>query len=340
METPPCGTIALVIPLYNEEDMVPVLIQEIEAFRAVRAALGESVEVFLVDDGSRDATFVLVQQRVAGLSGYTVVRFSRNYGHQLAVTAGLELCRADAAIILDADLQDPLDVAGKMIDRWKEGYDVVYGIRRERGGMTFMERWTARWFYRFFRSFTDINAPVDAGDFRLVSRRVMDAYARLGEQQPYVRGLIAWLGFNQTGIEYDRPDRAAGTSKYPMRKRLQLALDGMASFSTQPLKYAVRLGLLISLGSVAGLIWVVLTKYVFGTAITGWASLIFAAFFFGGLQLFFLGIVGSYLARVYEEVKGRPRYVVQESWRSEQGQENGSGQAQGAGAKADIHRSN
>ncbi|MEQ9104278.1 MAG: glycosyltransferase family 2 protein [Rhodothermales bacterium] len=330
MESGDNGTISLIIPLFNEEDMIPVLIREIEAFRAARAALGDAVDVLLVDDGSRDGTFARVQERVAALEGYTVIRFSRNFGHQLAVTAGLELCRADAAIILDADLQDPLDVAGAMIDRWKEGYDVVYGIRRARVGMTFMERWTARWFYRFFRSFTAVDAPVDAGDFRLVSRRVMDAYARLGEQQPYVRGLIAWLGFNQTGIEYDRPGRAAGTSKYPMRKRLQLAMDGVASFSTQPLKYAVRLGLLIALGSVAGLIWVLLTKYVFGTAITGWASLIFAAFFFGGLQLFFLGIVGSYLARVYEEVKGRPRYVVQDSWMS------GDTVQHGSGAKADV----
>lgn len=309
------GSVALIIPLFNEEDMVPMLIQELEAFRQERP---DVTDVILIDDGSRDGTFALVQQLTQNLPGYTVIRFSRNFGHQLAVTAGMNMCRNQAAVILDADLQDPLPVAGEMIDKWREGYDVVYGIRREREGFSFAERWTARLFYRFFRSFTDVDAPLDAGDFRLVSRRVMDAYAKLGEQQPYVRGLIAWLGFNQTGIGYDRPDRLAGTSKYPMRKRFQLALDGIASFSTRPLRYAVRLGLLISFGSILGLVWVVLTKYVFGTAITGWASLIFAAFFFGGLQLFFLGIVGSYLARVYDEVKGRPRYVIQEAWHSEQ----------------------
>lgn len=309
------GQVALIIPLYNEEEVVPALIREVERFRAGRP---EVTHVILVDDGSIDRTFPMLRDLIGDAAGYTIVRFSRNFGHQLAVTAGLEMCSSDAAVILDADLQDPLDVAGQFIDKWREGYDVVYGIRRTRGGMTTMEKWTARAYYRFFRRFTDVDAPVDAGDFRLVSRRVMDAYRQLGEQQPYVRGLVAWLGFNQTGVEYDRPERAAGASKYPWRRRIQLAVDGIASFSARPLRYAVRVGLLLSLGSMLGLVWVLLTKYVFHTAITGWASLIFVGFFFGGLQLFFLGIVGSYLARVYDEVKARPRYVIQDRWTSEQ----------------------
>ncbi|PIQ62507.1 MAG: glycosyltransferase [Bacteroidetes bacterium CG12_big_fil_rev_8_21_14_0_65_60_17] len=321
--TPDKASVALVVPLYNEEALTHILVREIETFRRDRP---EIQEILLIDDGSRDDTFRNLVALTDGLDGYVLVRFSRNFGHQLAVTAGLDLVTANAAVIMDADLQDPLEVAGRMIDTWREGYDVVYGIRRERGGMSFTERWTARVFYRVFRRFSGIDAPLDAGDFRLVSRRVMDAWKDLSEQQPYVRGLIAWLGFNQTGIEYDRPARVAGTSKYPMVKRLQLALDGLASFSAQPLRLAVRLGLLVSAGSVFGLLWVLVTKYVLGTAITGWASLIFVGFFFGGVQLFFLGVVGSYVARVYDEVKGRPRYVVQEirTSRSHGAEQNGN----------------
>ena len=204
-----------------------------------------------------------------------------------------------------------------MIARWREGYDVVYGVRREREGDDLLKRTTARLFYRFFQRITDIDAPLDAGDFRLVSRPVLDAYRRMEEQQPYVRGLIAWLGFNQIGVEYVRPARAAGKSKYPIRKAFQLALDGIASFSSRPLRYAVRIGVAVAMLSVLGLIWVLLAKYVFHNTIPGWTSIIFVAFFFGGLQLFFLGVVGSYLARVYDEVKGRPRYIIRERWTSE-----------------------
>ncbi len=307
------GSISLVIPIYNEESMLPLLIREVEAFRKSRE---ERIGVILVDDGSTDSTASLARSLTSELRGYTLVAFTRNFGHQLAVTAGIEVCTDDAAIVMDADLQDPLDVAGKMIDAWHEGFDVVYGVRTKRNDVGWFQRLTARLYYRFFRSFTGVEAPVDAGDFRLLSRKVMKAYRQLGEQQPYVRGLIAWLGFNQKGIEYVRPGRLAGSTKYPWRRRFELALDGIASFSGKPLRYAMRMGLAVSAGSIVGLIWVLFTKYVFQTAITGWASLIFVAFFFGGLQLFFLGVLGSYLARVYDEVKGRPRYVIQEIWLS------------------------
>lgn len=305
------SSVALIIPVFNEEQVLPLLLKELEPFRRGRE---ETIDVLFIDDGSTDGTAQLLHTLTADLDGYTVIHFTRNFGHQLAVTAGIKMCRTEAAIIMDADLQDPLEVAGRMIDLWKDGYDSVYGVRQERENVGFMQRLTARFYYRFFRSFTGVEAPVDAGDFRLISRAVIDAFNELGEQQPYVRGLIAWLGFKQTAVEYVRPGRAAGKTKYPWKRRLDLALDGITSFSGKPLKYAVRLGLMVSIGSFLGLIWVLLTKYVFDTAITGWASLIFVGFFFGGIQLFFLGIIGSYLARVYEEVKGRPRYVVQNIW--------------------------
>ncbi|MDE2995391.1 MAG: glycosyltransferase family 2 protein [Bacteroidota bacterium] len=305
--------VSLVIPIYNEVDVLPMLFEELLAFRNARS---ERIFFLFIDDGSTDGSAALIQSLSRDVKDVRLISFSRNFGHQVAVTAGLDLCEADAAIIMDADLQDPPDVAGQMIDRWKAGADVVYGKRLNRQQVGWLQRATARLYYRFFRSFTGVDAPLDTGDFRLVARPVIEAFQQLPEQQPYVRGLISWLGFSQEAVEYDRPGRAAGKTKYPWKRRLDLALDGLASFSGKPLRYAMRLGLVVSAGSMLGLIWVLLTKYVFETAITGWASLIFAAFFFGGLQLFFLGVIGSYLARVYDEVKGRPRYVVRDMWSS------------------------
>lgn len=307
------SSVALIIPLFNEEEVLPLLVGELESFKRARK---EIIQVIFVDDGSSDGTVREVIRLTNGISGYELVRFSRNFGHQMAISAGIRRCKADAAIILDADLQDPLDVAGKMLDKWKEGFDVVFGIRSLRTQVPAAQRLTAHVFYRLFGKLTDVDAPVDTGDFRLISRAVIEAFNQFEEQQPYVRGLIAWLGFKQVGIPYERPGRAAGDTKYPFRRRFKLAMDALTSFSTKPLKMAINLGLLIASGSFAGLIWVVLTKYVLGTAITGWASLIFAAFFFGGIQLFFLGIVGTYVARVYEEVKRRPRFVIQDVWES------------------------
>lgn len=310
----PRNTVGLVIPLYNEEDVLPLLIDAIEAYRQDHP---EVQQVVLIDDGSDDGTARLARDLTAGKPGYVLLQFSRNFGHQLAITAGMEAVRTDAAVIMDADLQDPFWVVTEMIERWRDGYDVVYGIRKRREGETLFKRTATRLFYRFFHRIADVDAPLDTGDFRLVSRAVLDEYRRIQEQQPYVRGLIAWLGFNQTGIEYVRPGRAAGETKYPFRKLLQLAVDGITSFSDRPLRYAARLGLLTAALSMIGLIWVVIAKLAYGIPVSGWASLMVTLFFFGGLQLFFLGVMGSYLARVYAEVRSRPRYIIQERWHSD-----------------------
>lgn len=307
-------TVAFIIPLYNEEAVLPLLVEALEAYRAEHP---EVVQVVFIDDGSRDRTAALVRELTGSLDGYVLLAFSRNFGHQLAVTAGMEFVETDAAVIMDADLQDPLSVVTEMVEKWREGYDVVYGIRKHREGETLFKRTATKLFYRLFRHLSDTDAPLDTGDFRLVSRPVLDAFRQMQEQQPYVRGLISWIGFNQTGIEYTRPARAAGETKYPFRKLLKLATDGLFSFSDRPLRYAVRLGLLVSALSVLGLLWVLIDKYIIGVEVVGWASIVFALFFFGGLQLFFLGIVGAYLARVYEEVKARPRYLMRGTWTSE-----------------------
>lgn len=306
-------TVGLVVPLFDEEDVLPILIDEIEAFRAAHP---EVTEVVLVDDGSRDRTAEHVRLLTEDLPGYTMIRFSRNFGHQIAITAGMEFISADAAVIMDADLQDPLSVVKDMIDTWRDGYDVVYGIRDDREGETLFKRAATYLFYRFFDRMSDVDVPLDTGDFRLISREVLDAYKELTERQPFVRGLVAWLGFNQTGIRYSRPARAAGKTKYPFRKLWRLATGGITSFSDKPLWYAAAIGTSIALMSAVGLVWVLVEKYVLGVEIVGWSSLIFAAFFFGGVQLLFLGIVGAYLARVFEEVKKRPRYVLRDVWTS------------------------
>ena len=292
-------TVALVIPLYHEEAMLPILIAEVERFRAAHPYV---TEVVLVDDGSRDGTRALARHLTAGLTGYTLVGFSRNFGHQLAVTAGLAASTADAAVILDADLQDPLDVIPRMVAAWRDGADVAYGVRAAREGETAFKKATASAFYRVFRWMTDTEMPLDAGDFRLVSRRVADAYLRLGEQQPFVRGLVSWLGFRQVAIPYERAARAAGETKYPLRKMLRFALSGLTAFSDKPLRIASWLGFATAALSLVGLFWVLLVKLVWHDAIPGWSSLVFAAFFFGGVQLFVLGVLGLYVGRVFDEV--------------------------------------
>lgn len=311
----PRETVAFVIPLYNEEEVFPMLFKEVEAYRAEHT---EVTQVIFIDDGSRDRTAELVRSYTAERPGYTLLRFSRNFGHQIAITAGMHFVEADAAVVLDGDLQDPLWVVTEMIEKWREGYDVVYGIRKKRQGEPLLRKAAMRVFYRFFQRITDINAPLDAGDFRLVSRRVLDAYASLHERQPYVRGLISWIGFNQTGVAYERPGRAAGETKYPYRQLIKLALDGITSFSYKPLELAVRVGLVLAGLSMLGLLWVVAVKLMASDLLPGWASIVFVGFFFGGLQLFFTGVLGTYLARVYEEVKARPRYIIQERWQSGQ----------------------
>jgi dolichol-phosphate mannosyltransferase len=310
----PRNSVALVIPVYNEEEVLPMLIEELEAFRADREYIRQ---VILVDDGSSDRSARRIRDLTAGKSGYCMISFSRNFGHQLAVTAGLHAVDADAAVILDADLQDPLSVIDEMVERWREGYEVVYGVRRERRGESWFKRATANIFYRVFQWAADVDMPLNAGDFRLVSRRVIDAYRKFQEQEPFVRGLISWIGFEQTGVLYDREPRAAGRSKYSLGKMMRLAWQSLTAFSTKLLRVAVRIGFGTAVLSLLGLVWVLIVKYALGSAITGWASLIFVGFFFGGVQLFFLGVVGEYLARVYKEVKARPRYILEDTWYSD-----------------------
>ncbi|MCR9132301.1 MAG: glycosyltransferase family 2 protein [bacterium] len=305
--------VSLLIPLFNEEEVLPLLINEIEKFRVKRPEISE---IIFINDGSSDQTAVKVLELTTSLEGYKLVSFSKNFGHQLAVTAGLDLVTTDAVIIMDADLQDPLEVAGKMIDEWKKGYDVVYGIRESREGETYFKRITAKAFYRFFKWLTDLDIPLDTGDFRLLSRPVIQAYQQLNEQQPFVRGLVSWLGFNQTGIHYHREKRKAGKTKYPLSKMLRLATHAVTSFSDKPLRIATHLGVSVSMLAVVGIIWVFYARLILDTAVPGWASSLVIILFLGGVQMLFLGLIGVYLSRIYAEVKQRPRYIIKDVWQS------------------------
>ncbi len=306
-------TLSLVIPVYNEEEVLPELLAAIEEYRFSRPEL---VQIVMVDDGSSDASVSIIREHTAACKGYILVQLARNFGHQLAITAGIANVTTDAAVIMDADLQDPLAVIDEMVEQWKEGYDVVYGVRSRREGERFYKRFVATAFYRFFRWMADIDMPLDTGDFRLISRPVIDTYNEIGDHQPFIRGLVSWMGFRQTGVAYVRAPRAAGTSKYTLGKLLGLALSGLTSFSEKPLRLATRFGFVASALSIFGLV-VYLSYALFSSAPLSTINiLIFSGFFFGSVQLLFLGIIGIYLIRVYGEVKGRPRYIVRSVWTS------------------------
>lgn len=307
-------TVSLVIPLYNEEEMIPLLIKELELFKK---ATPELKEVVFINDGSIDQTKFLLKKNVRDIEGYKLIDFSRNFGHQIAVTAGLDFVESDSAVIIDADLQDPLPVVNEMILKWKEGFDVVYGIRTNREGESFFKKVTSKWFYRFFRWITDLDIPIDTGDFRLISKEVIEAYKQVSEQQPFVRGVVSWLGYNQIGIEYERKSRMAGSTKYPFKKMMKLAINAITSFSDKPLRIATQVGLWTSFLAFLGIIWALVAKFFMNTTVPGWTSSLMIILFLGGVQIIFLGVIGTYLTRIYAEVRNRPRYLVKEIWKSD-----------------------
>jgi dolichol-phosphate mannosyltransferase len=239
-----------------------------------------------------------------------VVRLSRNFGHQLASTAGLDIARGDAVVLIDADLQDPPELIPAMVERWHAGFDVVYAVRRSRKGESRFKIWTARLFYRTSQRLTKVSIPVDAGDFRLMSRRVIDALKSIRERHRFIRGLVSWVGFPQTALEYDRDSRFSGTSKYPVSKMLRFAIDGITSFSDVPLRFASYFGFVVSgIAFIVGIVEIGLRVFT-GYNLPGYTSTIFAILFLGGVQLIGIGILGEYVGRIYEEIKGRPLYLV------------------------------
>lgn len=310
--------LSIVVPLYNEAANVPLLVDRIGS--VVDRLRGEyDHEIVLVNDGSSDGTAAATRREMEHRPNILLVTLSRNFGHQLAATAGLEIARGDAVVLMDGDLQDPPELVEAFLEKWRAGYDVVYAVRRARPGESRFKLFTARAFYRIIKRLTKVSIPVDAGDFRLMSRRVVDALRRSPERNRFLRGMVSWVGFNQTAVEYDRDVRHSGETKYPLSKMVRFAMDGITSFSDIPLRFASYLGFTVSAIAFLYALYVIVSK-VFNVrplAYTpGWASTIVAVLFLGGVQLMSLGILGEYIGRVYDEVKGRPLYLISEVERS------------------------
>jgi dolichol-phosphate mannosyltransferase len=299
--------LSLVIPLYNEHELVPILRARMEQFLST---LSCAVEVVLVNDGSSDRTLDLLMDWAAADSRVRVLALARNFGHQIAATAGLDHAAGDAVVLIDADLQDPLEVIHQMLVKYREGYDVVYGQRLHRAGETCFKRMTAWAFYRLMRALVHPDLPTDTGDFRLISRRCLDALHTMREQHRFLRGMVAWVGFAQTAVRYDRAPRAAGTTKYTLRKMIRFAWTAMMSFSSLPLRVSFYAGTGVA---AFGCLWggySVMRHFVYGDTVPGWTSLMLLNCLIGGMILISNTILGCYLGQVYEEVKGRPMYIV------------------------------
>jgi dolichol-phosphate mannosyltransferase len=307
LEPPP--TLSLVLPIHDEEDVIPELHRRLQA---LLASLGLPSEIIFVDDGSQDRSFELLRELSASEPRYRIVSFARNFGHQAAITAGLDYSRGEAVTVMDADLQDPPEVVPEMVAKWREGFDVVYAVRRRREGETPFKVLTARVFYRLFALLIPIDVPLDTGDFRLMSRRVVLTLNALRETHRFVRGMVAWVGFKQTRVFYDRPGRFAGRTKYPLSRMTRFAIDGITSFSMLPLRFSTYLGVVMSVVAFGATLWALVGKYWLHRTVTGWTAIVVMMSVFASAQFLMIGILGEYVGRIYEQVKGRPLYVVRD----------------------------
>ncbi len=302
-------TYSLVVPIFNEEAVIPMLLRRLDA---LLGALDAEAEVIFVDDGSKDTSTIVIEAKARADSRYRLIRLSRNFGHQIAITVGLDHAAGRAVVVMDADLQDPPEVALEMIAKWKEGYDVVSAERGSREGESRFKRATADLFYRLMARLGDVSTPRNAGDFRLVDRKALDSFLAMPERDRFVRGMFAWIGFRQGTVTFDRPPRAAGTSKYSLRKMIALAMNGVVSFSDAPLRVALWAG-----GGVSALAFVyglsVVGRWAFGdpSLERGWSSTIVIIAALGGANMLMTGVIGLYVGRIYAEAKGRPLYIVE-----------------------------
>lgn len=300
--------ISLVLPVYNEEKSLDELY---ERSRYVLENLGE-YEIIFVNDNSSDASFRKLCAYAHDNSKVKIIDFSRNFGHQIAITAGIDYANGDAVVVMDSDLQDTPETIAELVEKWREGYEVVYAKRRQRKD-TFFKKFTAFIFYRLLNKFASIDVPEDTGDFRLMDRKVADEMRKLRENSRFMRGLTSWIGFKQTAVLFDRHERKYGSSNYPFKKMVRLAFDGLTSFSYIPLKFASLLGFVTAFMSFGGIVYALLSKLICpDKIISGWTFTIITIFFIGGVQLMVLGIMGEYIGRIYTETQNRPLYVIRE----------------------------
>ncbi|HZB23535.1 MAG TPA: glycosyltransferase family 2 protein [Gaiellaceae bacterium] len=306
------GTIrySFVIPVFNEQETLPELWSRLTA---VIDELDGPAEVLFVDDCSADGTRELLLALQRDDPRVRVIRFARNFGHQVAISAGLDFAVGEAVIVMDGDLQDPPEIVPDLVAKWREGFEVVYAVREHRHGESWLKRVTAGAYYRMLQKLSSVEIPVDVGDFRLVDRRALDTFRSMRERNRYVRGMFSWIGFKQTGVEYARAERYAGKPKYSYRKSLRLAMDGLVSFSNVPLRLALVWGFVFSVVSFIAGIAAIVAKLEGAFVVPGWASIVVAVTFLGGIQLMVLGMMGLYVARIYDEVKSRPLYVIREA---------------------------
>ncbi|QNE41278.1 glycosyltransferase family 2 protein [Hymenobacter sp. NBH84] len=302
--------LSIIIPIYNEEDNIQILYDRLNG---VLASLGRSYELIFVNDGSRDQSLRLIKALTERDTRVRYIDFSRNFGHQIAVTAGLDLSQGEAVVIIDADLQDPPELIPQLYQKLHEGYEVVYARRRSRQGESAAKKFTAKLFYRILTNITNISIPVDTGDFRIVSRKVVDALKQMPEQNKFIRGQISWIGYRQTYLEYDRAERAGGATGYTYSKMIRLALDGITGFSDAPLKFATISGFVVSGIAFVVVLYTLYERFVVHDYQPGWASLMVSILFLGGVQLIAVGIIGEYLSRLSANVRQRPLYIISDT---------------------------
>jgi len=302
--------LSVVAPCFNEEGVLHELYRRISQ---VLDGAGESWELVLVNDGSRDRTPQIMRELRAQDPRVKIVDFARNFGHGIAVTAGMDYATGDAVVLIDADLQDPPELILEMLAKWRAGYEVVYAVRSQRKGETWFKEFTAKAFYRIIYRITDIKIPMDTGDFRLMDRKVVEALKQMREHHRFMRGMSVWVGFRQTGVTYVRAERFAGETKYPLKKMVKFALDGITSFSYFPLQLAMYVGFVAAGLAILGILAAVILRLSGSHAFYGQATTLVSVLFLGGVQLICLGIIGEYLGRIYDEVKGRPLYIVREA---------------------------
>ncbi|CCQ50465.1 glycosyltransferase family 2 protein [Crocosphaera watsonii] len=302
--------LSVVVPCYNEEEVIPITHNRLIF---VLEEITPQFELIYIDDGSQDETPNHLRQLQQHDQRVKVVFLSRNFGHQMAITAGLDHVSGDAVVLIDADLQDPPEVIKEMVNRWYEGYDVVYGVRTDRQGETPFKLWSAKAFYRMMNRLSDVPIPLDTGDFRLMDRRVVEALKIMPERDRFLRGMVSWVGFRQVAVSYQRSPRIAGVSKYPLFKMIRFAADGILSFSLVPLRIAIWVGLLTVALSFLGILYALFVRLFTLSWVPGWTISFIAILFIGGIQLIFLGVIGEYIGRIYREDKRRPLYLVRES---------------------------
>lgn len=302
--------LSIIIPIYNEEGNIDRLINRL---KGVIAQLNVNCEYVFINDGSKDDSINIIKNLAKIDPSVKFINFSRNFGHQIAVTAGLDKCIGERIVIIDADLQDPPELILEMYKKMDEGFEVVYAKRAARKGESWLKKFTARMFYRILKSITSVNIPVDTGDFRIMDRKIVDVLKQMPEQQKFLRGQISWIGFNQTYVEYERDERFAGETGYTYKKMIRFALDGITSFSNFPLKFATVCGFVVSSIAFLVMLYALYSRFISKDYIEGWTSIIISVLFLGGIQLISIGIIGEYISRLSSNVRNRPLYIINDT---------------------------